>query len=123
MRLLLPALIMSVATPVAAQPDAPLTYARLGQVVRVDGPRLVVLAVREDSRCPRGVYCRSAGHVRVSVRLLTGRDAGTMELTMGQPLHVADGMLELASVTPDRCRNVRIAPGSYRFGFRFAGGF
>ena len=105
-----------------ASAEPPLIYARLHQTVRVDGPRVIPLAVGEDSRCPQGVACAWAGRVRLSVRVLTGHGPRTMELTLGHPVPVADGLLELARVTPERDVRAAVAAPRYRFGFRFADG-
>ena len=108
-------------------PDEPsgesaLVYARLGQTVTVDGPRVTPLAVIEDSRCPAGVQCVWAGRVRLSVRIATGAGTTTREMTSGMPLAVADGALTLVEVSPARRPDSAPTPGDYRFGFRFDGG-
>ena len=99
-----------------------LGWARLNQQVYVDGPKVTPLAVVEDSRCPRTVTCVWAGRVRLSLRITTGRGSETREITTGAPLQVADGSLELVEVTPLATAGKPVAPGDYRFGFRFRGG-
>ena len=108
-------------------PDEPdeasaLVYARLGQTVTIDGPRITPLTVLEDSRCPAGVQCVWAGRVRLSVRIATGAGTTTREMTSGMPLAVADGALTLVEVSPQRSRDSTPSPADYRFGFRFDGG-
>ena len=108
-------------------PDEPsgmsgIVYARLGQTVAVDGPRVTPLAVIEDSRCPAGVQCVWAGRVRLSVRIATGAGTATREMTSGMPLQVADGALTLVEVSPQRSRDSAPSSADYRFGFRFDGG-
>jgi hypothetical protein len=63
------------------------------------------------------VSCVWAGRVRVLVQF--GR--GTRELTLGQPVRVAGGTLQLARVEPQRQRDLAIPARAYRFGFRFDG--
>ncbi len=99
-----------------------MTFARLGQTAYVDGPRVTPLRVLEDSRCPMEARCIRAGDVRILARVRTGRLTETRELTLGKPVRVADGQLELASVMPPRSTQRTIRPREYRFGFRFAGG-
>src|SRR5688572_5980171 len=94
--------------------------AGLDQRVYVDGPYVTPLAVVEDSRCPVGVECVSAGRTRVMVRIDLGSRSEIAELCSDKPLQVADGTLSLVEVTPDRATQIR--PGAYRFGMRFAGG-
>ena len=66
--------------------------------------------------------CVWAGEVRILARVRTGRGSSTRELTLGKPVPVADGELELASVMPPRSTQRQIRLRDYRFGFRFSGG-
>ena len=102
--------------------DSGLVSARMGETVTVGGPRLTPLALIEDSRCPQGVQCVWAGQVRIAARVATGSGSSVRELTMGKPVPVADGTLTLADVQPTKRKDTTIAPGDYRFGFRFDGG-
>ena len=104
------------------QPTDGIARAGLGQRVYVDGPAVTALEVLEDSRCPRGVQCVWAGQLRLKVQVHLGARDELHELTLGKPVHVADGSLELVEATPDRIVDEMIKPGSYRFGFRFMGG-
>ena len=102
-------------------PDADgITRAGLNQRVYVDGPYVTPLAVVEDSRCPAGVQCVSAGRTRVMVRIDLGSRSEYRELCSDTPLQVADGTLSLVEVLPAAAAGTR--PGAYRFGMRFAGG-
>ncbi|MYL97017.1 hypothetical protein GR702_04400 [Novosphingobium sp. FGD1] len=112
--------------PRAAPDQAPsLTYARLGESVTVDGPRVTPLQVLEDSRCPMNARCVWAGQVRLKVRIDSGT-GGVVELTTGKPAMVADGTLELVEVRPEKMAgtgNGAVRPADYRFGLRFMGGY
>lgn len=70
--------------------------------------------------------CIWAGQVRLLIRVDLGSGASEMEITSGKPLRIADGALELVSITPDRVaggdQGGEIAAAAYRFGFRFDGG-
>lgn len=101
-----------------------IVHADIGQRVHVDGPHVTPLAVLEDSRCPKGVQCVWAGQVRISARveLKGGDDQRELELTLGKPLQIADGSLELVEVEPEAVASRTIYPEEYRFGFRFQGG-
>jgi hypothetical protein len=55
--------------------------------------------------------------MRLQVRVDLGSGSQTRELTLGEPIPVADGTLELVEVWPDKGSG-----GDYRFGFRFMGG-
>lgn len=95
---------------------------RLGQTAYVDGPKVRPIRVIEDSRCPANVRCVWAGRVVLLAAVITGPGTREMELTLGKPAPVADGMLTLVSVTPDRYTNAKRKPAAYRFAFEFSGG-
>ena len=105
-----------------AQPTDGIAGARLSERVYVDGPAVTPLEVLEDSRCPTGVQCVWAGQLRLKVRVHLGARDELHELTLGKPMHVADGNLELVEVLPEPVAGKPIKPASYRFGFRFMGG-
>lgn len=96
---------------------------RLGQVAAANGPRIRPNTVLEDSRCPLDVTCVSAGRLIVRATVFGGGWSRQLDLTLGAPVHVADGSLALVAATPAR-RGSRpaIAPRSYRFTFLFQGG-
>lgn len=114
------ALIASCATTQEQFAEGP---AKLGQTVFVDGPVVRPDKVIEDSRCPSDVQCVWAGRVRILATVITGPGPQQMELELGKPVHVADGMLTLSQVTPSTHSERRIEPGDYRFTFTFAGGY
>lgn len=107
----------------ATNPQPPSGPARLGQTVFVDGPHVTPLKVIEDSRCPMNARCVWAGRVVLRVKVTGGAWQRTIDLTMGEPMQVADGGLTLVSVTPDKRTDVAIKPRDYRFAFTFQGGF
>lgn len=105
-----------------AEPEPTLAWAALGQRVHVDGPSVTPLEVLEDSRCPADVQCVWAGQVRIRATIHLGSGDTIAELTSGKPMAVADGTVELVEVRPATSSKTAIAPGDYRFGFRFMGG-
>jgi hypothetical protein len=107
--------------PAVAAPDG-MTTARFGQTINTGGPRVTPLRLLEDSRCPLEARCVWAGQVRIEARVRTGRGSSIRELTLGKPIPVADGALELASVMPPRSTQREIRIRDYRLGFRFSGG-
>ena len=100
-------------------PSDGIARARLNQRVYVDGPYVTPLRIVEDSRCPVGVQCVSAGRTRVAVRIDLASRSEIAVLRSDRPLQVADGQLSLVEVTPAAAGS---RPGAYRFGMRFAGG-
>jgi hypothetical protein len=96
--------------------------ARLGQRVDLGGPRVTVLRVLEDSRCPMEARCVWAGQVRAEVRIELGSGTTVRELVSNTPLPVADGTLELVGVMPPTSTQRKIAPKDYRFALKFSGG-
>jgi hypothetical protein len=98
------------------------TEVRLGQRVDLGGPKVTVLKVLEDSRCPMEARCVWAGQVRTQVRIELGPGTSVKELISNQPLPVADGTLELLGVMPPTSTQSTIKPQDYRFALKFSGG-
>ncbi|WP_454797025.1 hypothetical protein [Novosphingobium lindaniclasticum] len=108
--------------PPASYSGPPLAYTRIGETIHVDGPRVTPLALLEDSRCAVGTQCVWAGRLRVRVRVDLGSGPREVEMTLGQPIQIADGQLELLDALPAPVAGTRPAPFAYQFGFRFMGG-
>lgn len=100
----------------------PLAYTRIGEAVFVDGPRVTPLSLIEDSRCPQDVQCVSAGRLKLRVRVDLGSGSQKIDMTLGQPVQVADGTLTLLDALPTPLAGRKPAPFAYQFGFRFMGG-
>ena len=94
----------------------------LGQTAYVDGPRVRPDRVIEDSRCVIGTQCVWAGRVVLRATLFAGSESRQIDLTLGEPVAVADGRLTLVSVAPERTRTGPAEPQQLRFTFAFQGG-
>lgn len=95
----------------------------LGQRAMVDGPVVQPVKVLEDSRCPMNARCIWAGRVRLQMVWHRGNgEKQPFEVTLGEPVQLADGQFTLESVRPEKMTNVTLKPEDYRFSFRFAGG-
>ncbi|HEX7854108.1 MAG TPA: hypothetical protein VF503_10465 [Sphingobium sp.] len=97
--------------------------ARIGEMAYINGPVVRVESVLEDSRCPVDAQCVHAGDVRIAATVISGNSKKPVELTLGKPLHIADGSLTLLSVAPRKRSDHGITPEMYRFAFDFQGGF
>lgn len=94
---------------------------RLGEIAAVDGPRVRPDRVIEDSRCPANVQCIQAGRLVVRATVLGGGWSKQIDLTLGIPVPVADGILTLVDATPvPVCSDA--AASVARFSFKFQGG-
>lgn len=97
---------------------------RLGQIAYVSGPRVRVDRVIEDSRCPVDVQCVWSGRLVVRATLLGHKGSKQLDLTLGTPVAVADGMLTLVAATPlPRKSTPRNTMPTYRFTLDFEGGY
>jgi len=105
--------------PVASRPIE--GSVRLGEIAAVDGPRVRPDRVIEDSRCPADVQCIQAGRLIVRATVLGGGWSKQIDLTLGIPVPVADGMLTLVDATPVPIVGVTAASAG-RFTFKFQGG-
>ncbi|WP_051067866.1 hypothetical protein ACQR5W_08325 [Xanthomonas sacchari] len=105
--------------PVASSPiEGPV---RVGEIAAVDGPRVRPDRVMEDSRCPADVQCIQAGRLVVRATVLGGGWSKEVDLTLGVPVPVADGMLTLVDATPVSIAS-KTAASAARFTFKFQGG-
>jgi hypothetical protein len=105
--------------PVASQPiEGPV---RLGEIAAVDGPRVRPERVIEDSRCPADVQCIQAGRLILRATVLGGGWSKEIDVTLGVPVTVADGMLTLVDATPVPIGSGTAASAA-RFTFKFQGG-
>jgi len=88
------------------------------------GPWITPIRVIEDSRCPVNARCVWAGRVVVETQLSlrNGTDRRKVAMTLGEPVAIADGSARLVAVWQDRFTGSEIAPGDYRFAYRFDGG-
>ena len=96
--------------------DATEVTTGLAQPAYIQGHRLRVLEVLEDSRCPTDVRCVHAGffRARVEIRSPTGEREAVMELGQGIALDDARS-LAICRVAPDRLRSGALPP---RRGYR-----
>lgn len=120
---LVPMAVMALSACVTtAQADSDNSNVRLGETAYVDGPRVRPVAVLEDSRCPANAQCIWAGRVRL--KMLWIRSAGNQEfeMTLGEPKALADGMITLTSVKPEKMSDQPAARADYRFTFTFHNG-
>ncbi len=93
----------------------------LGEIAAVDGPRVRPDRVIEDSRCPANVQCIQAGRLVVRATVLGGGWSKQIDLTLGIPVPVADGILTLVDATPVPVGS-ETAASVARFSFKFQGG-
>jgi hypothetical protein len=99
------------------------TDVALGQTAYVDGPRIKIVRILEDSRCPINARCIQAGTVKLQILWLRAQGNQSLELVLGQAKQIADGTITFTSITPGRIAGgPEIKPADYRFSFEFAGG-
>jgi hypothetical protein len=95
-----------------------------GQTAYVDGPKIRPIKLIEDSRCPMNARCVWAGRVRILAAWVKADGERQVELTLGEPTALADGILTLTAVTPSKMagEGKELVPSDYLFSFQFAGG-
>ncbi|WP_407469235.1 hypothetical protein ABFU38_05125 [Xanthomonas campestris pv. raphani] len=94
----------------------------LGEIAAVDGPKVRPDHVIEDSRCPADVQCVVAGRLIVRTTVMGGGWSKQIDLTLGMPVPVADGMLTLVDATPVPLSEEAVPASAARFTFKFQGG-
>ena len=100
--------------------DDGIARARFGETITVSGTQITPVKMLEDSRCPQGVQCVWAGRVRISATIKSGSTSDTRELTLSEPISVADRQLTMVEVYPDPRKDRTVYPEEYRFGFSLA---
>jgi len=95
---------------------------RLGEIAAVDGPRVRPDRVIEDSRCPPDVQCIVEGRLVVRATVMGGGWSKQVDLTLGVPVPIADGMLTLVDATPVAITRDTASSSTARFTFKFHGG-
>ncbi|MFN2259492.1 MAG: hypothetical protein ABR601_06600 [Parasphingopyxis sp.] len=94
-------------------------WAAIGEATRAGTLTVTPLEIVEDSRCPEGVHCVWAGRLVVRTRI-EGDPSRLVELTLGEEIRAADGLLELDRIEPEAAEGIEIPPGRYRFHYRHA---
>lgn len=111
---------ISLASCAAARPiEGPV---RLGEIAAVNGPKVRPDRVIEDSRCPADAQCVWAGRLVVRATVFGGGWSKQLDLTLGVPVAVADGMLTLVGATPKPVKASAGRRSTLRFMFNFQGG-
>lgn len=122
------AMILAAALPLSAcaiVPNSPIVdsqreVAQQGSLVGLLQPvqlgRIVVtpMQVTEDSRCPQGVQCVTAGRVIVDTRIDGPGWRQTQPLVLGEPHSVRGFTVVLAEVRPAMRLDPRITSADYR---------
>ena len=90
--------------------------AALNELATLEGLTVRPTAVIEDSRCPSQVQCVWAGRLRIRAEV---SGFGALDLTLGEPFSIGDGILTLVDVRPGKRSPEAIAPRDYRFTFTF----
>ena len=94
-------------------------WAAIGEPTHSGRLTVTPIAIVEDSRCPQDAQCVWAG--RLVVRTRIAHEGSRIEdIEMGEEIRIADGLLELDRAEPAAAGGVEIAPGEYRFHYRFA---
>ncbi|MEQ8042162.1 hypothetical protein ABQW67_04255 [Xanthomonas hortorum] len=95
---------------------------RLGEIAAVNGPKVRPDHVIEDSRCPADIQCVVAGRLIVRTTVMGGGWSKQIDLTLGMPVPVADGMLTLVDATPVPINGKATPLPAASFTFKFQGG-
>ena len=118
MKQIIPAALLALAA-CATTPDPYITNgptAPLGESAHLDGVTVRPLEVVEDSRCPASVQCVWAGRVRIRAEV---SGFGPLQLTLGEPHSIDDGILTLVDVRPGKRTSGTIPARDYQFTFTY----
>lgn len=101
------------------QADPTLGTVRVGQTTFINGVRVTLNAVAQDSRCPANVVCIQAGSVTVNVTLQSNTDKETRDIVSSQPPVAFDSyLISIGEITPAQVSGLDIRPGDYMLTFK-----
>jgi hypothetical protein len=98
--------------------EATTVKVKLGETKFINGVKITLNKIVEDSRCPSGVQCVWAGRVVANVTLKSETDTETIEMTMGQNVYIETYTVKIDDVTPNKRSTKDIPPQDYTFTFR-----
>lgn len=99
--------------------DPTIGEAGVGETVYVNGVRITLRSVKNDSRCPIDVQCVWAGNTTVTVTLKSDTDNETRDIVSDQPPVGFDSFLiSIAEVSPPSVSTRTISPNEYVVKFR-----
>lgn len=91
--------------------------ARIGERITGGGVAVTPLEVIEDSRCPSGAECVSAGTVRLKAKLESAAGSGDQTFTLGQGVTTEAEVVGFTAVFPLKTSTQEISTGDYQFFF------
>lgn len=108
----------------ATMPGSPQTQSAtaIGQTMMIGDIGVTPLNVIEDSRCPTGVQCVSAGRVIVKTQLTSPTGDAVYDITLGQPVSFAGGGITLTDVAPTLVEGRFPAQSDYRLSYAYTPG-
>jgi len=104
--------------------NAPITDATLGEVgvgktTFVNGARITLNKVVQDSRCPVDVQCIQAGSVTANISLKSDTDSETINIESGKsPIQFDSFFVSLENIAPSKVASHELDPQSYILTFK-----
>jgi len=90
---------------------------KIGNKILIQGISITPLELRQDSRCPEGVYCIWAGTVEIRVRLEKGTNTTDVFIKLGEIVSFDGKGVLFKSVLPNSKGGASINPSDYFFEF------
>lgn len=94
--------------------DPTLGEVSIGQSVFINGVRITLNKIVQDSRCPADVQCIQAGSVTVNVTLQSDTDKETTDISsVANPIAFDSYKISVKNVSPSRIAGSILEPGKY----------
>lgn len=91
----------------------------VGQSVLIQGVRITLNKIVQDSRCPSDVQCIQAGSVTAEVTLQSNTDKEVVQITSGKAAILFDSYkVSIDSINPLPLSTTQISQGEYRIVFK-----
>lgn len=99
--------------------DVTLGEVGVGKTVFINGVRITLNKIVQDSRCPVGVQCIWAGSVTANITLKSDTDSETTTIESNKPPKAFDSFLiSIENITPSKVVSQEIAPQNYVLTFK-----
>ena len=90
----------------------------VGDADEVNGLKIILANVSQDSRCPAGVYCIQAGKLVANIRLIVGtQKKDTVINSPGDPIKFAGYTVAIAVISPLKVASRTVNQSEYRISF------
>lgn len=99
--------------------DAQMGEISVGQSMMINGVRITLNEVTQDSRCPKDVQCIQAGNITLSVTLQSNTDKTNTSISSDRsPIAFDSYNISIVGIKPDKISTTKIKSTDYKITFK-----